>query len=540
MLSDTNICCKFISFSSGGYGGGIYTQFLPALIQQWTDKHGKVLLMSNDYYRLIAETTSDALVALSPDGEVLQWNQGAETTFGFSEAESLGRSIFELIVPAHLLAEERNTLLRACTEEVSAYESYRVRKDGALLYLNISMRAVYRDDGQLAFILTNKKDVTHLKTRRDTKFLEARYRDLLDSTPDAIVMVNIFGRIVLANGQAEQAFGWSRDELLGKAVESLLPERYRSLHVGHRSDFFTSPRTRSMGAGLELYGVRKNGDEFPVEISLSPLQTEEGILVMSAIRDITDRKRVELELHSKNKELERANNAKDSFLAVMSHELRTPLNAIIGFTGTLLMKLPGPLTAEQEKQLDTVQRSARHLLALINDLLDLAKISAGKISVELQTLDCRDTVLEVLNTLQPAADRKALQLSSELPEQPLLVQADRRALHQIILNLMNNAIKFTEEGQVRITTVSGCDETGAAWVEIRVQDSGIGISCEDQANLFSAFTRLNLTNNADKEGTGLGLHLSQQLAELLGGEIHCQSQPGVGSIFTLRLKGVSL
>lgn len=540
MLSDTNICCKFISFSSGGYGGGIYTQFLPALIQQWTDKHGKVLLMSNDYYRLIAETTSDALVALSPDGEVLQWNQGAETTFGFSEAESLGRSIFELIVPAHLLAEERNTLLRACTEEVSAYESYRVRKDGALLYLNISMRAVHRDDGQLAFILTNKKDVTHLKTRRDTKFLEARYRDLLDSTPDAIVMVNIFGRIVLANGQAEQAFGWSRDELLGKAVESLLPERYRSLHVGHRSDFFTSPRTRSMGAGLELYGVRKNGDEFPVEISLSPLQTEEGILVMSAIRDITDRKRVELELHSKNKELERANNAKDSFLAVMSHELRTPLNAIIGFTGTLLMKLPGPLTAEQEKQLDTVQRSARHLLALINDLLDLAKISAGKISVELQTLDCRDTVLEVLNTLQPAADRKALQLSSELPEQPLLVQADRRALHQIILNLMNNAIKFTEEGQVRITTVSGCDETGAAWVEIRVQDSGIGISCEDQANLFSAFTRLNLTNNADKEGTGLGLHLSQQLAELLGGEIHCQSQPGVGSIFTLRLKGVSL
>ncbi|MEN3160011.1 PAS domain S-box protein [Alkalimonas sp. NCh-2] len=496
--------------------------------------------MSNDYYRLIAETTSDALVALSPDGEVLQWNQGAETTFGFSEAESLGRSIFELIVPAHLLAEERNTLLRACTEEVSAYESYRVRKDGALLYLNISMRAVHRDDGQLAFILTNKKDVTHLKTRRDTKFLEARYRDLLDSTPDAIVMVNIFGRIVLANGQAEQAFGWSRDELLGKAVESLLPERYRSLHVGHRSDFFTSPRTRSMGAGLELYGVRKNGDEFPVEISLSPLQTEEGILVMSAIRDITDRKRVELELHSKNKELERANNAKDSFLAVMSHELRTPLNAIIGFTGTLLMKLPGPLTAEQEKQLDTVQRSARHLLALINDLLDLAKISAGKISVELQTLDCRDTVLEVLNTLQPAADRKVLQLSSELPEQPLLVLADRRALHQIILNLMNNAIKFTEAGQVRITTASGCDETGAVWVEIRVQDSGIGISSEDQANLFSAFTRLNLTNNADKEGTGLGLHLSQQLAELLGGEIHCQSQPGVGSIFTLRLKGVSL
>ena len=496
--------------------------------------------MSDDYYQSIAESTPDALIALAATGEVLQWNQGAERTFGFSQQESLGRSIFELVVPADMREQERSQLQQACTEEVPAYESYRVRKDGSLIYLNISMQAVHRSDGQLDFILTNNKDVTHLKTKRDARFLEARYRDLLDSTPDAIVMVNVFGRIVLANGQAEHTFGWQRDELLGKPVESLLPERYRALHVGHRSDFFSSPRTRSMGAGLELYGVRKNGEEFPVEISLSPLKTEEGTLVMSAIRDISDRKRVELELQNKNMELERANSAKDNFLAVMSHELRTPLNAIIGFTGTLLMELAGPLTAEQQKQLNTVQRSARHLLALINDLLDLAKISAGKISVDMMALDCRDIVMDVISTLQPMAEQKKLALVSALPSELPLVQADRRALQQIIMNLINNAIKFTETGQVRVSATSANDESGAVWVELSVQDTGIGILSEDQANLFSAFTRLNLNSNAEKEGTGLGLHLSQQLAQLQGGEIRCQSQPEEGSTFTLRLQGVAL
>jgi protein-histidine pros-kinase len=265
------------------------------------------------------------------------------------------------------------------------------------------------------------------------------------------------------------------------------------------------------------------------------METEEGLLVSSSIRDITERKRVEHAMQEKNVELGRAILAKDRFLASMSHELRTPLNAIIGFTGTLLMKLPGPLTFDQDKQLRTVQTSARHLLSLINDLLDIARIDSGKVELRLEPVACQDVMNEVASALRPMALEKQLSFSMEAPDDAVVIRSDRRSLSQILINLTGNAIKFTDRGSVTLSLRRRAASSGRT-IEITVTDTGRGIRTEDRERLFQAFAQAPMGSTAPPEGTGLGLHLSQRLATLLGGHITFESVPDRGSSFTLVLK----
>jgi signal transduction histidine kinase len=275
------------------------------------------------------------------------------------------------------------------------------------------------------------------------------------------------------------------------------------------------------------------------------------------LRDNIDRMEVETfkraaEIQATNKRLDEANQQlqqlyertkmlernKSEFLSLMSHELRTPLNAIIGFTGTLLMLLPGPLNADQYKQLQTIQRSARHLLSLINDLLDVAKVEAGKMELRIERLNCQAVLREAADLQRDAAHDKGLEFRLTMPAADIIVIADQRALSQIVLNLLSNAIKFTARGTVEMVLDTASSAAGN-FARICVRDTGAGIGVEDQTKLFDAFMQARDASTRCIEGTGLGLYVSQKLAALMGAHIEVSSTPGVGSMFTLVVPGTA-
>jgi protein-histidine pros-kinase len=278
-------------------------------------------------------------------------------------------------------------------------ELHGIRKNGEEFPVEISLSPLVTEEGTM--VMSAVRDITYRK-KADQKF-----RALLESAPDAMVIVGRDGKITLVNSQVERLFGYLREELLGKAVEMLIPRRFRERHPGHRSHFFAQPRARSMGEGLQLQGLRKDGSEFPVEISLSPIETEDGLFIASTIRDATERRRFEHDLHE-------ANRLKSEFLANMSHELRTPLNGIIGFSEFLFDEKPGPLNTKQKEYLGDVLNSGRHLLQLINAVLDLSKVESGKMELHPERFATEVAIDEVCAVMFPLVNQKAIVIRREV------------------------------------------------------------------------------------------------------------------------------
>ena len=332
---------------------------------------------------------------------------------------------------------------------------------------------------------------------------------------------------------------YAEDYLLNRIGQMLVNQKLRknssmevgiALYLGDQKHFINAERQQILDLLISTY-------EQAVQVN-SELQARERQVIelnMRLAHHAGELETINREIALKNLELAEASRMKSAFIANMSHELRTPLNAIIGFTGALLMKLPGPLTGEQERQLTTIRSSARHLLSLINDILDVAKIEAGKVTLSLEPVQLQSLMNEVADTLRPLAANKGLALEVELAPEPITMDTDRRALTQILINLANNAIKFTEKGQVKLSLKQRRDED-AVITEFSVADSGQGIREEDQVKLFQAFSQLDSTSTRHAEGAGLGLYLSRNLANLLGGSLFFSSDFGKGSTFTLALK----
>jgi PAS domain S-box-containing protein len=351
-----------------------------------------------------------------------------------------------------------------------------------------------------------------------------------------MVVVDGRGQIVMGNGQAERLFGYSREELLGQSVEILVPERYRSKHTIHRHGYFGAPGVRPMGVGLELFGLRKDGTEIPVEISLSPLDVDGKTVAIAAIRDITERRKAEVERvklireQAARVEAEAASRMKDEFLTVLSHELRTPLNAVYGWARLLQ---GGQLNkVDAARAVEAIVRNSNVQVQLIDDLLDISRIVAGKMRLEIQTIDLPVVIEAALDTVRPAAAAKGIRLEAILDPGAGPIMGDPDRLQQVVWNLLMNGVKFTPKGgrvQVQLQRID-------SHVEIVVSDTGQGISRDVLPLIFDRFMQATSSPTRAHSGLGVGLALVKNLVELHGGSVAAGSDgEGKGATFIVRL-----
>jgi two-component system sensor histidine kinase/response regulator len=489
----------------------------------------------SDYLSLVIEAMPTAKVVVDRAGRIALVNSQLERLLGYERAELIGEAV-EKLVPVRLQpshAPLRNAYLKEpVTRSMGeGRDLFALHKDGTEIPVEIGLNPISTPDGD--YVVAAIVDLTERRAAAE------HLRLVVEAIPSALVVVDEAGVVTLVNAEGERLFGYTRAELLGMPVELLVPERYRGTHPLLPQRYAAAPATR---VGRDLFALRKDGSEVPVEIGLSPLSTPRGTFVLASVVDITERKQSEelrlLTVGERDRRLDAeadrdravdASQLKSQFVATMSHELRTPLNAIIGAAELLSIS---PLDERQRRYVAKVNESAEALLADISGILDLSRIEAGKVDLESLDFEVEAVVDVAADVHAPQARQKGIALHAYVdPLIPPILRGDAHRLRQILLNLVGNALKFTDRGRVVIRALLAETTASHATIRFEVQDTGAGIPSEATSNVFEPFVQADGSSSRGYSGTGLGLTICKQLVELMQGQIGVTSVLGSGSLF---------
>jgi PAS domain S-box-containing protein len=468
------------------------------------------------------------MVVVNQAGEIVLLNLQAEKQFGYHRDELVGQKVKNIIPEGfaeRLIADGTRTAAEALAQQIgTGIELIGRRKDGSEFPIEIMLSPLESAEGIL--VTAAIRDISVRKdAEKHLAQMEGRYRGLLEAAPDAMVVVNQVGEIVLLNVQAEKQFGYRRDELLGQKVKNIIPEGFAERLIADGTRTAAEALAQQIGTGIELIGRRKDGTEFPIEIMLSPLESPEGVLVTAAVRDITERKSSEQHLVKTVAELKRSNDELQQFAYVASHDLQEPLRMVASYTQLLAERYKGRLDSDADEFIAYAVDGSNRMQVLIQDLLAYSR--AGTNGKALREIPSENALKEALVNLRATIQESgAIVTHDPLP----LITTDGTQLAQIFQNLIGNAIKYRGAAvpNVHISAV----KNGNEWI-FSVRDNGLGIDPQYFDRIFVLFQRLH--GQAEFKGTGIGLAICKKMLERLGGRIWVESQPEKGSTFHFAL-----